>query len=318
MKEIFIGEVIHQQRLALGLTQEELCQGICEPITISRLENGKQTPSRNRIRALLQRLGLPDDRFFGLLSEKELQISALEKELVSCHVCFDRASLDQRPAIREEGLAKHRELEALMDKDDTLLRQRILRSKYLLGTESGPYNLEEGMELLLQAMRMTSPNFSLDAIGGGLYTEEEIKIINNMATAYAEAGRSYDAIDIWKPLMRYLQRKMGKLTSDRIPDRALIPLVGFNYALELEIVKRYDESLEIAEYTRRICIDYGPYATLPGVLMVMAECHYHLGRREESAELYKQAYYLFKVLEDNYNLGIIVQEAKEFLGLELE
>ena len=313
MKEIFIGEVIHQQRLALGLTQEELCQGICEPITISRLENGKQTPSRNRIRALLQRLGLPDDRFFGLLSEKELQISALEKELVSCHMRFTKSAPAQRPAIREEALAKHRELEALMDRDDTLLRQRILRSRYLLGTESGPYSLEEGIELLLQAMRMTSPNFSLDEIGRGLYTEEEIKLINNMAGAYANAGRHYDAIDIWKPLLRYLQHKTGKLP----PDRVHIPLVGFNYALQLEIVKRYDESLEIAEYTRRICIDYGAYTTLPELLMVMAECHYHLGHREESAELYKQAYYLFKVLEDERNLPIIRVEAKEFLGLEL-
>lgn len=29
MKEVFLGEVIRQQRLELGLTQEELCEGIC-------------------------------------------------------------------------------------------------------------------------------------------------------------------------------------------------------------------------------------------------------------------------------------------------
>ena len=57
MKEVFLGEVIRQRRLELGLTQEELCEGICEPMTISRFENGRPTPSRNRINALLQRLG---------------------------------------------------------------------------------------------------------------------------------------------------------------------------------------------------------------------------------------------------------------------
>ena len=91
MKEVFLGEVIRQRRLELGLTQEELCEGICEPMTISRFENGRQTPSRNRIKALLQRLGLPDDRFFGLLSTKEVQISNLENEIISCHVRFERA-----------------------------------------------------------------------------------------------------------------------------------------------------------------------------------------------------------------------------------
>lgn len=40
MKEIFLGDVIRQRRLELGLTQEELCEGICEPMTISRFEIG--------------------------------------------------------------------------------------------------------------------------------------------------------------------------------------------------------------------------------------------------------------------------------------
>ena len=78
MKNVFLGEYIKQRRLDLGLTQEQLCDGICEPVTLSRLENGKQTPSRNRINALLQRLGLPDDRYFALLSKNELEMEALQ------------------------------------------------------------------------------------------------------------------------------------------------------------------------------------------------------------------------------------------------
>ena len=83
MKNVFLGEYIKQRRLDLGLTQEQLCDGICEPMTLSRLENGKQTPSRNRINALLQRLGLPDDRYFALLSKNELEMEALQKEIVA-------------------------------------------------------------------------------------------------------------------------------------------------------------------------------------------------------------------------------------------
>ncbi len=86
MKEIFLGEVIRQRRLELGLTQEELCQGICEPMTISRFENGKQTPSRNRIKALLQRLGLPDDRFYGLLSDRETQLAGTQLSWLSSNI----------------------------------------------------------------------------------------------------------------------------------------------------------------------------------------------------------------------------------------
>lgn len=44
MQNFFLGDYIKQKRLDLGLTQEQLCDGICEPMTLSRLENGKQTP----------------------------------------------------------------------------------------------------------------------------------------------------------------------------------------------------------------------------------------------------------------------------------
>ena len=80
MQEMFLGEAIKKRRLELGLTQEQLCEGICEPITISRLENGKQTPSRNRINALLERLDMPADRYYALLSKNELDI-----EVVDCY-----------------------------------------------------------------------------------------------------------------------------------------------------------------------------------------------------------------------------------------
>ena len=44
MNNFLLGEYIRRKRLDLGLTQEEVCDGICEPITLSRIENNKQTP----------------------------------------------------------------------------------------------------------------------------------------------------------------------------------------------------------------------------------------------------------------------------------
>lgn len=123
MKNVFLGEYVKQRRLDLGLTQEQLCDGICEPMTLSRLENGKQTPSRNRINALLQRLGLPDDRYFALLSKNELEMEALQKEIVACNVT------EKVP----EGFEKLAQFEKLADPDDQIAQQFALRSRVLLG-----------------------------------------------------------------------------------------------------------------------------------------------------------------------------------------
>lgn len=79
MNVYFLGEYIKKQREKLGLIQEQVCEGICEQVTLSRLENGRQTPSRTRVNALLQRLGLPEDRYYMILTKNELEIEALKK-----------------------------------------------------------------------------------------------------------------------------------------------------------------------------------------------------------------------------------------------
>ena len=106
MKELFLGEYIRQERLKQGVTQEQLCEGICEPITVSRMENGKQTPSYNRIRAFLHRLSLPDDRYFAVLSENELEIKGLQDEIRADSVRFSQAAPENQPDIQAAGLQK--------------------------------------------------------------------------------------------------------------------------------------------------------------------------------------------------------------------
>jgi len=146
MQQMFLGEAIKKRRLELELTQEQLCEGICEPITISRLENGKQTPSRNRINALLERLDMPADRYYALLSTHELEVDALQKEIISYNVRFEKATEDEKPQIRKLALDAHKKLEEIIDDDDTLSRQFILRSRVIIGTEDGKYSFEEKKE----------------------------------------------------------------------------------------------------------------------------------------------------------------------------
>ena len=181
MREIPIGAYIRQKREDQGLTQRQLCEGICEAATISRIESGQQTPCRSRLSALLQRLGLPDDRYFALLSPNETEISSLQAEIRSCSV----------HGRRERGLELLAELENIMEADDNIIRQFILRSRVLLGD----YGFEEQLDMLLEATRLTVPRFDLDKIESFLYSFDEIKIINQIGNIYAHAGQQKKAID---------------------------------------------------------------------------------------------------------------------------
>ena len=140
MEQISLGDTIKRRRLELDLTQEQLCRGICTPITISRLESGKYPPSYHLVNALLERLDLPTDRYYALLSKNEMDIESLRKRIVACNLRFEHSLGDEKVQARTEVLQAHKELEALIDKDDMINRQLILRSRVIIGKEDGPYS----------------------------------------------------------------------------------------------------------------------------------------------------------------------------------
>lgn len=298
MREIPIGAYIRQNREAQGLTQQQLCEGICEPATISRIENGQQTPSRSRLSALLQRLGLPDDRYFALLSPNEIEISSLQAEIVSCGV----------HGRRERGLELLAELENIMEADDNIIRQFILRSRVLLGD----YGFEEQLDMLLEATRLTVPRFDLDKIESFLYSFDEIKIINQIGNIYAHAGQQKKAIDIYSRLLQYVQQHNSNITQST----GQLTLVAYNYALELDVCHLYQDAVEIAELCRQTCVDYGHYQFLPGALHIMAECYHFMGDDEKSKDLYLQAYGIYKAIGNEHDLLLLKKDVREQLGVE--
>ena len=298
MREIPIGAYIRQKREDQGLTQRQLCEGICETATISRIESGQQTPCRSRLSALLQRLGLPDDRYFALLSPNETEISSLQAEIRSCSV----------HGRRERGLELLAELENIMEADDNIIRQFILRSRVLLGD----YGFEEQLDMLLEAIRLTVPRFDLDKIESFLYSFDEIKIINQIGNIYAHAGQQKKANDIYSRLLQYVQQHNSNITQST----GQLTLVAYNYALELDVCHLYQDAVEIAELCRQTCVDYGHYQFLPGALHIMAECYHFMGDDEKSKDLYLQAYGIYKAIGNEHDLLLLKKDVREQLGVE--
>lgn len=303
MQNFFLGDYIRQRRLELGLTQEQVCKGICEPITLSRIENGKQTPSRVRINAILQRLDLPDDRYYALLTKNELEIEALEKEIVACNVT----------GRVEEGIAKLEKLKAFAE-EESLIQQFIIRSRLLLGQVEKRYTPQEEIEILTQAIHLTVPDFDIEEIEKKLYTRDEIKIINQIANAYSCAGNQKKAADIFYQLLKYIR----KHKRETITTIGVFPMILHNYSRVLDLAGRYEEGVQYALEGKDACIKYGHYQYLPGCIEIYGECCYFLGRIEESRKAYRQAYYICEAIGEQKNLQVIVEEAKKYLNMEFE
>lgn len=303
METIFIGDYIRAKRMERGLTQEELCQGICEPITISRIENGKSLPPRETINKLLQRLGQPE-RYVILLSKNEMRIEELKEEIVHCNV--------QRK--KDEGRVKLHELEEIVEKDDKLTQQFILRSKVFLGTPEREYSFEEKLQMLQEAIGLTIYNFDIERVGSNIYTLEEMKIINQIALTYSDNGEHKIAVNIFRKLFEYIQKNI----KNRIQSGGYLPMVAFNYSRELTLRKQYEDAIEIAEIGWQYCIDYANGQFLPGLIAIMAECYYFLDNIQKSKELYIQAYHLYGALGRQRDVDRVRKEMKEYFGIEVE
>lgn len=304
MEKYFIGEIIRQKRTELGLKQCQLCEGICEPTTMSRIESGKQMPGLNTLKNLLQRLGLSDERYYALVSKNEMQIADLQTEIVSANVFKDP----------QRGLPKIAELEELADPDDHLLHQFILRSKASLGKrENGQivaYSLDEKLDMLFKAIRLTVPNFDIDAIEEGLYSIDEVKVINHIATVYSDLKQHEKAIKIYDQLLQYINKHFQNI----LQSGGLLPLVAFNYARELDLIGRYTDAIEIAETGWKACTQYGQYRYLAPTIAIIAECNHFFGDDSKSKEYYRQSYYIYKAVDDERGARVITAEAKKYFG----
>lgn len=314
MREMFIGETIRQNRMKLGLTQEELCAGLCDPSTLSRIETGKQAPSRNLANALLQRLGLPHDRYYALdtfLTSNEAEADTLRAKIDSCTARFRHSLGEDRRQARLEALEHLTRLEAAAETGDNIARQYILAARAALGGKNGLYGFEKRLRMLLEAIRLTVPQFDIDALDGRLYSIDETGIINRIAEAYSSAGQHKKAAGIFSQLLTYAQDHYQNVTR---PSRYLSP-AALNYARELCLMGCYEDALRIAELGRKACLDYGFCQPLPGLLAVMAECRYVMGEYRQSRELYCQAYYLYKETGNASGLAGVEEEAAKRLGL---
>ena len=101
MEEFRLGTYIKKHRKELGMSQEDLCGGLCAASTLSRIENNQQDPSRRLTMSLLERLGLPRDKFIAFWGQRDISAGALMREILNNMVQHRRASKGDQLLIRE-------------------------------------------------------------------------------------------------------------------------------------------------------------------------------------------------------------------------
>ncbi|MDE5680135.1 MAG: helix-turn-helix domain-containing protein, partial [Lachnospiraceae bacterium] len=226
-----IGDVIRKRRKLLGLTQKQLCEGICEPRTLQRLEKNKTRAQMAVVRRLLARLGLP-------FEYQRMEVISDNYEAVVLYRELEKAA----NAHDEERVGKLlQRLVPLISMQNICNRQEIKRSMAINQLAQGKITRGEYVEQIEEALAYTAASADMKNLKEGYLTCAEIGCIYNIATRVEEQ----EAWRYFKPLWEIYNRYEEENDVEAHISMYLLVMKGI--ASHLGNVGRYWEANRISD-----------------------------------------------------------------------
>jgi transcriptional regulator with XRE-family HTH domain len=162
-------DVLRIRREMLGLTQEQLCEGICSVKSLRRAEKGQTDMQRETLKKVLNRLGLSGQMQWSRLITSDREAIRMAEELA------DYIN-DRKFSVASKQLES---LKSLIDLDIPQNKQYFLEKQALLEFEQGKVTREEFVKMEKEALECTLRAENLYRKENVYLTEQEITCIRN-------------------------------------------------------------------------------------------------------------------------------------------
>lgn len=292
MPKYYVGDFIRETRERRGYTQEELCYGICSVPSLSRIENGAQVPGSRRLDALLQRLGCGNQVFNEFVSKEETKIYELTKNI-------RRAIMDENIEELKRGLL---DIEPLLKNKSKFDVQYFLFAKGML-SYLNKGSREDVLEIYMEAIHITLPEFDgITPLESKLLTFDEITILINIASLYAELERLNDALKIGFWLKGYMEKRVV----DETERKKKYPVLLYNLTNWLGVKKRYDDALEICDKGINYCIQNGTLRYFPMLIFNKGCSLAELGDMEKAKKYFRQAIVILESINNEEKMKVAI------------
>ena len=271
MKGNSLGETIYSLRHSKGLTQEQLAEGICSPVSLSRIENGRQMPSKVILDALLSRLGASTYQLCDVFYQSDCQRSFSE--------ITRRASLLIEAGKIQQGLSL---LEGLSENDAShaLERQSVLLIQAAAQLKQNK-NPEDSYVKLREALELTKPHIDLSDFRHELLSPIEAEIIGLMVVALQQKEARIEAIRVGEELARNLSDQQSSSNDFTIVRINLE--VNISSCLDLE--GRFEEAAQHAYLARDLSIESHEQILLPVIFYLIGRSEFRNGNIEKARSI---------------------------------
>lgn len=202
MAKYLESEIIKSTRKALGMTREELSEGICSVETLYRCEKGNHKLTREIYEKLMRKMGRIGEKNYFILSVDGIEVVELQEELIKELVSWNLSKADL--------LLK--ELERVMpeEKWDASDRQFFMTYQSRIDMDMGRITAEECLEKLKEALNLTVKNMDEINLDYWIFTYQERMVILNMMAAYHKIGLD-------KKFEQFIIKMINGIKRDKVP-----------------------------------------------------------------------------------------------------
>lgn len=274
-KELYLDwEIIRKQRIALGITQEELSEDICSQESLARIEQGRRPHNKN-YRKLTKKLFWEKDK-------RSNDVSAWDYEVLKFKDEISKLEMEYRYQEAKEKLMNFQFQETAES------RQYYIYTKAALDFQLGKIEEKKTLEILKKALFMTLSPKADENLSKFVLTRQEVNILNNIAVVYAQIGQSEVAVKLYQEVLKGYENSKVR---EEFKSGKKILILG-NMAGYLEGIDKFEEALESFKKAMELSIKVRDIGTITEMLGNAAYTLERMEEKENSIELFSQAYYI--------------------------
>jgi transcriptional regulator with XRE-family HTH domain len=295
--EIEFGRKIKELRHFYGISQKEVCEGICNQSYISKLEKGMVHPSANMLAMIADRLGVSPQYFFDDFADVT--------KVNYVYQVIDYISKNMERAKYEEVLEM---VEG--EKNNPLFKRPHLQQFLLWRKGICVYHLygdeREAVDLFNQSLAhadTTTKNKS----------ERELDILLSKAIVFSLEERYIEADEIYEELL------LASRKHPYLPNEALIPVVYYNYSKNKYLQKQYLKALNLAKSGVVDSLEHNSIYMLGDLYFQCGKCLWFSNKSslKESLHYLEMSKHVF-ILRENEEFAELVQEEIDEIKAESE
>lgn len=272
-----VGNIIREARKRKGLTQEEICHGICSVSALSKIENGSMNPTLKTMRSLAERAGLSPTAIDFCVSKADLKKYQLELKIL--HKIYHNEDLS--------GLSKlYSDVMCTEDKADMQMLEII---KIFENIKGHSYNqICRALDYTMVAPQMTVKR-KIRA-----YTEQEMILLCELSDNLIMNHEVKDALGILESLFDF----WNEYNDDFFGRSKQYLYLLHKIIVCCDLEGDYKKALKLCMEAIEVCKKYDNLFLLLNFLCDYGILNYKLDKKEEAVIWLKKGLSLCSIIED--------------------